>query len=142
MTSGPSTFAVVADLDARYGRTPGRRRRRRAIAVVVGALVLATVVAWVLWVGLLTPQAAIDNQDIGFTHLDATTLRITEQISTDPGTRVTCSFEGMDTSFAIVGWKVVDVPASARRTFTYTATIRLSQPAVNGTVGACWPTAR
>jgi hypothetical protein len=134
------TSAPAADLDTRYGRTPGRRRRAILVAAIVGALVVVTVVAWVVWVGLFTPGASIDNQDIGYSHVDASTLKVTEQISTDPGTRVTCSFEGVDEKFAIVGWKVVDIPPSTQRTFTYTETVRISQPAVNGTVGSCWLT--
>ncbi len=141
MSSGPRTSAA-ADLDARYGRTPARRSRGIVIAIVAGAAVLATVAAWVVWVGLLTPKASIDTQDIGYVHVGASTLRITEQISTPPGTRITCSFQGLDAKFAIVGWKVVDIPPSDRRTFTHTETIRVSQPAVNGGVGSCWPTRR
>lgn len=134
------TSARAESLDARYGRTRGRRRRAVVIAVVAGGAVLAAAIAWVVWVGLFTPASSIDNQDIGYTHVDASTLRVTEQISTNPGTRVTCSFEALDEKFAIVGWKVVDIPASAQRTFTYSETLRLSQPAVNGTVGGCWLT--
>jgi hypothetical protein len=134
------TSARASDLDARYGRTPGRRRRAVVVAVVVGALVLATVVAWVIWVGLFSPQAAIDNQDVGYTHVGDSELAITEQVSADPGTRVTCSFEGLSEKFAVVGWKVVDLPASAQRTTTHTVTVRISEPAVNGTVGSCWLT--
>ena len=134
------TTAPAANLDRRYGRTPGRRRRAVIVAIVVGAAVLATAVAWVIWVGLFTPDSAIDNQDIGYRHVDASTIAVTEQISTDPGTRITCSFEGLDEKFAIVGWKVVDIPPSTARTFTHTVELRVSQPAVNGTVGGCWLT--
>jgi hypothetical protein len=140
VSSGHRTAAPAAAIDARYGRTPQRRRRAVIVAVLVGAAVLATAVVWVVWVGLFTPGAAIDNQDVGYSHVDASTLSITEQISADPGTRVTCSFEAVDEKFAIVGWKVVDIPPSTARTFTHTVTVRISQPAVNGTVGGCWLT--
>jgi hypothetical protein len=138
VSSGQSITAPAADIDARYGRTPQRRRRAVVIAVLVGTAVIAAAVVWVIWVGLFTPGAAIDNQDVGYQHVNASTLRITEQISTDPGTRVTCSFEAVDERFAIVGWKVVDIPPSTARTFTHSEAVRISQPAVNGTVGACW----
>jgi hypothetical protein len=136
------TTAPAANLDARYGRTPGRRRRAVVIAIVVGGAVLAAAVAWVVWVGLFTPSAAIDNQDIGYHRIDDSTLQITEQISTDPGARVTCSFEGLNAKFAIVGWKVVDIPPSTQRIHRVTQTIRTSERAVTGTVGSCWPTER
>jgi hypothetical protein len=136
------TSAHATELDVRYGRTPGRRRRAIVVAIVVGALVLVTVVAWVVWVGLFTPASSIDNQDVGYTHVGDSALAITEQVSVDPGTRVTCSFEGLDEKFAVVGWKVVDLPASTQRTTDHTVEVRISQPAVNGTVGSCWPTKR
>ncbi|MGN6325122.1 DUF4307 domain-containing protein [Pseudolysinimonas sp.] len=132
------TTASAANLDRRYGRTPGRRRRAVVLAVVVGAAVLAAAIAWVIWVGLFAPGTAIDNQDVGYRHVDATTIAVTEQISTNPGTAVTCSFEAVDEKHAIVGWKVVDLPASTERTYRHTERIRVSQPAVNGSVGACW----
>lgn len=140
MTIGHRSAAPATDIDARYGRTPQRRRRTVIVAALVGAAVLATAVVWVVWVGLFTPGAAIDNQDIGYRHVGASSLQITEQISADPGTRVTCSFEGLDEKFAIVGWRIVDIPPSTQRTFRHTVTVRISQPAVNGTVGACWLT--
>ena len=132
------TTASAANLDRRYGRTPGRRRRAIVVAAAVGAAVLASAVAWVVWVGLFAPDTSIDYQDVGYRHVDATTVAVTEQISVDPGTPIRCSFEGRDEKFAIVGWKVVDIPASETRTFRHTERIRVSQPAVNGTVGACW----
>lgn len=140
MTFADRTPAPAAELDVRYGRTPSRRRRAAVVAIAAGAGVLVTVAAWVIWVGLFTPSASIDNQDVGYTHVDDSTLAITEQVSVDPGTRVTCSFEALDEKFAIVGWKVVELPPSTQRTTAYTEKVRISQPAVNGTVGSCWPT--
>src|SRR4051794_12803163 len=40
-------------LDARYGRTPARRRTARWWAIGVAIAVAAVVAAWVAWVGLL-----------------------------------------------------------------------------------------
>ena len=127
-------------LDARYGRTRGRRIRARWIAIAVGAGVVVTVVAWVIWAGLLSPTASIETQDVGYHHIDARTLGITSQVSTDPGTRVSCSVEALDEKFAIVGWKVVALAPSAQRTRTIEETVRTSEPAVSGLIGSCWLT--
>ena len=90
------TSARAENLDARYGRTPGRPRRAIVIAVVVGAAVLATAIAWVVWVGLFTPTSSIDNQDVGYSHVDASTLTAAVKplarrglltVETDPGDR-------------------------------------------------------
>ena len=127
-------------LDARYGRTRGRRIRARWVAIIAGAAVVVTVVAWVIWAGLLSPTASIETQDVGYHHIDPSTLGITSQVSTDPGTRVTCSVEALNEEFAIVGWKVVDLPPSPQRTRTIQETIRTSEPAVSGLIGSCWLT--
>ena len=79
-------------LDARYGRTPGSRLRARWVAAIVGGAVAIVVVAWVLWAGLFGTSASIETQDIGATVVDASTIDLREQVTVDPGTRVTCTF--------------------------------------------------
>ena len=46
-------------LDARYGRTPARRRTARWWAIAVAIAVALVVIAWVAWVGLLGPDASV-----------------------------------------------------------------------------------
>ncbi|MES1211945.1 MAG: DUF4307 domain-containing protein, partial [Leifsonia sp.] len=106
---------MTTALDDRYGRTPRRRTRARWLAIIVGALVLVVVAAWVLWVGLLGTTASIDTEDIGTTIVDASTVDLREGVTVDPGTRVTCSFQALDGDFAIVGWKVIELPPSEQR---------------------------
>jgi len=127
-------------LDARYGRTPGRRLRARWIAVIVGGGVAIVVVAWVVWAGLLGTTASIETQDIGATVVDASTIDLREQVTVDPGTRVTCTFEALDKEFAIVGWKVVQLPPASERNRVLTERLRTSAPAESGLIGSCWLT--
>lgn len=131
---------MTTALDRRYGRTRGRRLRARWLAVIVGALVLVVVVAWVLWAGLFGATASIETQDAGYAIVDANTVDITEQISVDPGTKVSCSFQALDEDFAIVGWKVVDLPAVSQRSRTIVERLRTYAPAANGLIGSCWLT--
>ena len=127
-------------LDARYGRTPGRRLRARWIAVIVGGGVAIVVVAWVVWAGLLGTTASIETQDIGATVVDASTIDLREQVTVDPGTRVTCTFEALDKEFAIVGWKGVQLPPASERNRVLTERLRTSAPAESGLIGSCWLT--
>jgi hypothetical protein len=131
---------MTTALDDRYGRTPRRRIRARWLAIIVGGLVLIVVAAWVLWVGLLGTTASIETQDIGATPVDASTIELREGVTVDPGTRVTCSLQALDGDFAIVGWKVVELPASAQRYRVITERLRTSAPAVSGLIGSCWLT--
>ena len=127
-------------LDARYGRTPGRRLRTRWIAVIAGGAVAVVVVAWVLWAGLLGATASIETQDVGITVVDASTIDLREQVTVDPGTRVTCSFEALDKGFAVVGWKIVELAPSSQRNRVFTERLRTSAPAESGLIGSCWLT--
>ena len=131
---------MTSALDARYGRTPRRRIRTRWLAVIVGGGVAVVVVAWVIWAGLLGAPASIETQDIGVTVVNASTVDLREQVTVDPGTRVTCSFEALDHTFAIVGWKIVELPPSSQRNRVITERLRTSAPAESGLIGSCWLT--
>ncbi len=131
---------MTAALDDRYGRTRGRRIRRRWLAIIVAAVVAVVVVVWVLWVGLFGTTASIETQDIGATIIDSSHVDLREQVSVNPGTRVTCSFQALDADFAIVGWKVVELPAVSERNRVFTEQLRTSAPAVSGLIGSCWLT--
>jgi hypothetical protein len=131
---------MTTELDARYGRTPGRRLRARWLAVIVGAGVAVVVVTWVLWAGLFGATASIETQDIGATVVDASTVDLREQVTVDPGTRVTCTLEALDKDFAIVGWKVVHLPPASERNRVFTERLRTSAPAESGLIGSCWLT--
>ena len=127
-------------MDARYGRTRGRRIRTRTIAIVTGAGVLLVAVAWVLWVGLFGATASIETQDVGYTVVDSHAIDIRSQVSADPGTKVSCSIQALNEKFAIVGWKIVTLPAVTERNRVFTERVRTSEPAVSGLIGSCWTT--
>lgn len=127
-------------MDTRYGRTRGRRTRARWLAVIVGAIVAAVVIAWVVWAGLFGANASIETQDVGYTVVDSSTIDITEQVTVDPGTKVSCSIRALNEDFAIVGWKVVELPAVSERSRVLIERLRTTAPAVNGLIGSCWLT--
>jgi len=127
-------------LDVRYGNTRRRRLRTRTVAIVAGAGVLLAAIAWVLWVGLFGANASIETQDVGYTVVDSHAIDIRSQVSADPGTRVSCSIQALNEKFAIVGWKVVTLPAVTERNRVFTERVRTSEPAVSGLIGSCWTT--
>ncbi|MDP9028108.1 MAG: DUF4307 domain-containing protein [Actinomycetota bacterium] len=125
-------------LDARYGNTRGRRFRTRTVAIIAGSGVLLVAIAWVLWVGLFGATASIETQDVGYTIVDSHTIDIRSQVSADPGTKVSCSIQALNEKFAIVGWKVVALPAVPDRNRVFTERVRTSEPAETGSIGSCW----
>ncbi len=135
-----ATTARTAALAARYGRTPNTKRRDRLIIVVVAALFVAVFTAWVVWAGLDNGQGNLGAQDIGHKIVDDSTVTITWQVSVSAGTPVSCALEAQNEAHAIVGWKIVELPASANHTRLYTETVRTSQRAVTGLIYRCWLT--
>lgn len=131
----------------RYGRTPADRRRRVTVAIVAAAGVLLVVIAWVVWVGLFSPAASLETRDIGYSGptgqsltADDTSVDIRFEVTTDPGTAVSCALQALNEQFAIVGWKVVDLPRGDDRTRTFAENVRVTEPAVTGLIYRCWLT--
>jgi hypothetical protein len=131
----------------RYGRTPADRRRRMTVAVVAAVGVLAVVVAWVTWVGLFSPTATFEVRDTGYRSPDGgaltandTSVDIHFEVTTQPGTPVSCALQALNEQFGIVGWKVVDLPPAEARTRSVTENVRVTEPAVTGLIYRCWLT--
>jgi hypothetical protein len=133
--TAPETSAA---LDARYGRTPGSRRRERW--AVLGAAVLFVVVfaAWVVWAGLDNGQGSLDAQDVGHRIVDDATVSVTWQVSVAEGTAVDCALQAQNSAHAIVGWRIVELAPSDTYTTRYTELVRTAQRGVTGLIYRCW----
>ena len=124
----------------RYGRTPGNRRRTLTIGIVAGAAVLLVVGAWVVWVGLFSPSASLESRDVGYVTREDASVDIRFEVTTEPGTAVSCALQALNQQFAIVGWKVVDLAPSDDRTRAFAENVRVTEPAVTGLIYRCWLT--
>jgi hypothetical protein len=132
---------MVSVLDARYGRGPARRRRARLVAILAGAGVLVVVVAWVIWVGLLGPASGLDSRTLGYSvQAGDAAVEVRYEVTVDAGRTASCALEAMNADFEIVGWKVVDLPASGTGTRRFTEVLRTSEPPVTGLIYRCWLT--
>ena len=130
----------MSTLDSRYGRTPERRRRSRLIGILAAAGVVAVVGAWVLWVGLLGPSASLGSRDLGYVLDGDSAVEVRYEVTMDAGQTASCALEALNSDFGIVGWKVVDIPASDRGTRQFRETVRTSEQAVTGLIYRCWLT--
>jgi len=132
---------VSTDLiEARYGRGPVRRRRTRLIAIVAAAGVLGVVIAWVVWAGLLGPDASLGSRDLGYSVTGDDAIEVRYEVTADAGASVSCALQALNSTFAIVGWKVVAIPPSDQGTRQFRETLRTSEPAVTGLIYRCWLT--
>ncbi len=127
-------------LDARYGRTPTRSRRTSAIAVITAGAFAVVFAAWLVWGGLLGAPAQLQAVDVGHSIVSDSEVDVRWELTVDPGSDVSCAVQALDSSFGIVGWKVVEVPADDRRTRTLTETVRTVEPPVTGLIYRCWLT--
>lgn len=130
----------TVDLDARYGRTPLSKGRTRVV-VIASALAFAVVfVLWLIWGGLLGAPAQFEAKDTAHVVIDDRAVDVTWQFTIESGTDARCAVQALNSTFAIVGWKVVEVPASTVRTRTLTERLFTSEPAVTGLIYRCWLT--
>ncbi|MEO7148097.1 MAG: DUF4307 domain-containing protein [Terrimesophilobacter sp.] len=129
-----------SNLNERYGRTPARIRRTRLLAIIAAAGIAVVFVLWVIWTGLDNGQGSIDVQDIGHTIVDDANVSVTWALSVPAGTAVSCAIQAQNEAHGIVGWKIVQLPASDRFTRQFTENVRTTQQAVTGLIYRCWLT--
>ena len=127
-------------IEARYGRSPERRRRGRLLGIVAAVGVTAVVLSWVVWVGLLGPNASLGSRDLGYSLVGDDAIEVRYEVTMDAGQTASCALQALNSTFAIVGWKVVAIPASEEGTRQFRETLRTSEPAVTGLIYRCWLT--
>jgi len=128
------------DLDARYGRSPKAQRNNKVALITVGAAFVAVFAAWLVWGGLLEAPAQFEATDTGFEIIDDSSVDVHWQFNVAEGTSAKCAVQALNSTFAIVGWKVVDVPAADVRNRDLSATVRTTEQAVSGLIYRCWLT--
>lgn len=122
-------------LDDRYGR---RRGRGRLIGWIALGVIVAAVVGSLAWT---TVSSAIDSVDVdttGFTVEDARTVSLSFQVTVRPGAAVACALEAQDTEHGVVGWRVVEYPASEEHSRAFTETLPTTAEATTGLASSCW----
>jgi Domain of unknown function (DUF4307) len=131
---------VSTALQDRYGRTPSRRRRGRVLAIVAGIAVLIVVVLWVLWVGLFGTASSLGSRDLGYQLEGSDAIEVRYEVTVDTGRTVSCALQALNSDFAVVGWKVVALPASDQGTRQFRETLKTTEPPVTGLIYRCWLT--
>jgi hypothetical protein len=135
-----SAMPVSADINERYGRTARNATRNRRWAIGSAAAFAAVLLAWVVWGGDFGNLGSVEAQNIGHTVLSDNEVEVTFQLTLEPDTDSACALEALNSNFAIVGWKIVDVPGTSERTRSITETVRTSELSVTGLIYRCWLT--
>jgi len=125
-------------LDERYGRTPSAERRQRTLMIIAGVIFALVFTAWVVWGGLSGTNASIETRELGYANVTDSSIDVRWEVSVDPGQPVGCAIQALNESFGIVGWRIIEIPASTERTRVFVETIRTAEPAVTGLPYRCW----
>lgn len=124
-------------LDERYGRTSTPRRRWTIGLIATAGVIAAGLLAW------LTISSSLDDvsaDTTGFTVDDARSVSLSFQVSAPTGRDVACVLEAQDEDHGVVGWRIIELPASETRVRAFRETIPTTAEATTGLVNACWVT--
>lgn len=126
-------MTTARELDERYGR----RGRRRLPWIIGGGIAVAAVVAFG-WMTVAGQLNAVTAQDTGFTLTDAHSVDVRFQYTAPRGSDVVCVVQALDKEFGVVGWKVMQIPASQKHTAAVHVSVPTVAQATTGLVKSCW----
>jgi Domain of unknown function (DUF4307) len=142
--TSPDQPAQSAPADTSLANRYGAKKRRlspRAARVAAG-LALTAGIGFLAWVTTSNSLSGVTFKDVGYSTSDATLAEVDFQVTREPGKAVKCAVKALDSKFAVVGWKVVDIPPSAAdgtadggRTVAQRVT---ESESVSGVVDSCW----
>lgn len=125
-------------LDERYGRRTSARRRILGWAIV--AVLAIAAIAALGWTTVARSLSDVDVDETGYTIPDERTVTVSFQITVPAGRGAACAIEAQDEEHGVVGWRVVEYPASDERFRAFTETVPTLAPATTGFVNGCWVT--
>lgn len=133
----------MSDLEARYGasrRSEGAHTQRnvpqRWWIIAVTLLILGTVGFWALTYA--NPSTTVEAQTVRFSQISDTEASIQARVSVQPGTALACAFEAQNEMKAVVGYKVLELPAVGEQHQVVDLTLRTTQAADIVSVRECW----
>lgn len=128
-------------LAARYGRTRTNRARDRWLLIGAAVAFVVVLVAWVVWAGLDGQKPSVQATDTGHRLLnEERAVEVTWTLSVPPGNETACIVQAFDEDFTVVGWRVVEIPASDQYLRTLTERVRVAREANTGLISTCWLT--
>lgn len=125
-------------LDARYGRSPRSRRREKKLGIIAAAVFAVVLVAWVVWASLDATGSSMQTRDVAHSITSDTSVDVTFELTIEPGSTTYCAVQALNERFAVVGWKIIEVPPSDARTRMLTESVRTTELATTGLIYRCW----
>lgn len=124
-------------LDERYGR---RGLRRGPWIAIIAAVALSLVaIAWFVWARPIA-QSSLEWSDLTHSIDSPEQVTTTWRLVVEPGASVACAINALNADYAIVGWRIIEIPASDLAVRDFTESMRTTERAGNGFVYGCWLT--
>ena len=120
------------ELAERYGA--GSRRT----PLIVGAIVVVILLAGVFWLAFQNSSGQVDADDLEYTVTDEHSVTVRYQLTLADPADVVCAVQALDEEFGVVGWKIVQIPASESVAQELTTVIPTVAEATTGLVKSCW----
>src|SRR3954447_22665718 len=133
-TPGPTTQDI---LDERYGRGRSASRRWVVFVGIGGAIVAVGLFAWMT---VANSMNAVSAETTGFEVTDEHAVSLRFQVSAPAGRSIACALEAQDEQHGVVGWRIVEYPASDMHVRAFHEAIPTTAAATTGLVNACWVT--
>ena len=99
-------------------------------------------VAGLSWLTVSNSLDDVGFDETGYELVDARTVTVSFQVTPPAGTSFACVVQALDEDFGIVGWRVIEYPASEEVTRAVVETVPTLAQATTGTVHSCWVTSR
>lgn len=139
--SESSAVDTHRELDDRYGSP---RRGLTAMAqriAIIGALIVA--VGTAVWFTVSMNVGRLEYNDVGYTIISDTRATVDYEVTKDFDATAQCMLHVLDSSYAIVGSRIVTIgphegSTSADRSSYYTSELRTEYRGVTGIVDSCW----
>mgnify|MGYP005805147003 CR=1 FL=1 len=137
----PVADESLTQVTDRYSTTKNRKRDIWIGSTFAALLVLGGILFLALG-GMPTSSTSIEFRDIGHSIDDDTRVQLTFEVTSPPDTELVCELQALNPTYAVVGSKFVELPASADRTRVLSEELRTHNRATTVTVQHCWiPTA-
>lgn len=124
-------------LDARYGRTPSRRRRNRVTALIASAVLVVAAVAWAVWTGVGGSISTFDADTITSTVRSDRATEVRWLVTGRASAALVCAIEARDLQGATVGLVEVAVPVDGSASRGGDTVIRTVRRASAGLIASC-----
>ena len=122
-------------MEQRYGLGV-RRKRDRVFAISIAAFALSAFLVWAI-IFTIDDAQKITTRDVGFTVNDEFSTEVIFEVTRDPGLSVLCDVQVLSQSYAVVGFKTVQIGASANRSTVISTVVNTTELGTTGLVASC-----